>query len=223
MAEISVSLVDSMGDDLTVANVARVSFNRWKEEFDDKDARLIHYLAAHAHTSPFRHTSIQLRCEAPVFLARQLVKHCIGLTWNEVSRRYVDADIEFYTPDSWRSRPTDGIKQGSGTEDLSETIVYDRLTTKDAYVLMLDHSLSLYDGMLKAGVAPEMARMVLPQSMMTTWIWTGSLQAFFHVYELRSGGGAQVEAQEFAQKLKDVIQPLFPHCFEALEENAKTH
>lgn len=226
MSQIKVELLDYMGDDLRVSNVARVSFAKWKEEFDDKDARLIHYLAAHAHTSPFRHTSIQLRCEAPVFLARQLVKHCIGLTWNEVSRRYVDADIEFYTPDSWRSRPTDGIKQGSGEEivpdhklHISSDTAANYLTPKDCMQVCLE----VYKGMLKEGVAPEMARMVLPQSLMTTWIWTGSLQAFFHVYELRSGGGAQVEAQEFAQKLKDVIQPLFPHCFEALEENAKTH
>lgn len=213
MNQIKVELLDSMGDDLTVSNVARVSFAKWKSEFDDKDARLISYLARESHTSPFRHTSIQLRCEAPVFLARQLVKHCIGLTWNEVSRRYVDADIEFYTPDSWRSRPADGIKQGSG--DMHEHNEYFR----DVYSQFCKRALYDYQEMIDAGVAPEMARMVLPQSLMTTWIWTGSLQAFFHVYELRSGGGAQVEAQEFAQKLKDVIQPLFPHCFEALEKH----
>lgn len=217
MSQIKVELLDSMGDDLTVSNVARVSFAKWKSEFDDKDARLIHYLAAHAHTSPFRHTSIQLRCEAPVFLARQLVKHCIGLTWNEVSRRYVDADIEFYIPDSWRSRPTDGIKQGSGKDIECQDFAM------EAYSDAIEKVIFTYDYLLSIGVAPEMARMVLPQSLMTTWIWTGSLQAFFHVYELRSGGGAQVEAQEFAQKLKDVIQPLFPHCFEALESNATPH
>lgn len=220
---IKVELLDSMGDDLRVANTARVSFNKWKEEFDDKDARLIDYLAAHEHLSPFRHTALSLRCKAPVFLARQLGKHQAGLSWNEVSRRYVDVDIEFFVPDSWRSRPVDGIKQGSGDEDLSEAIVYDRLTTKDAYSLYLDHSISLYEGMLAQGVAPEMARMVLPQSMMVDWVWTGNLLSFFHVYRLRSGGGAQEEAKVFAEQLRQVVQPLFPHCWEALESNANPH
>src|SRR5690554_4039549 len=113
-AKIQIELLSHMGDDLTTSNVARVSFNKWKTEFDNKDVSLIHYLASHEHTSPFRHNCIQLRCKAPLFLARQLQKHQAGLSWNEVSRRYVDVDIEFFVPSSWRSRPADGIKQGSG-------------------------------------------------------------------------------------------------------------
>ena len=217
MSDISVQLISSMGDDLAVSNAARVSFNKWKEEFDEQDARLIDYLARHEHLSPFRHTAISIRCKAPVFLCRQLGKHQAGLSWNEVSRRYCDGGIELFVPDSWRSRPVDGIKQGSG--GVHEHNEY----FKDLYSQFCKRALYDYQEMIDAGVAPEMARMVLPQSMMVDWIWTGNLLSFFHVYRMRIGGGAQVEAQEFAQKLKDVIQPLFPHCFEALEENAKTH
>lgn len=217
MTDINVELVDSMGDDLRVANVARVSFNKWKMEFDKGDARLIDYLAAHEHSSPFRHTAISVRCKAPIFLARQLGKHQAGLSWNEVSRRYVDAGVEFFVPDSWRSRPADGIKQGSGgvhenTEYFEE--LYDRYLLKTIIV---------YDEMVRDGVAPEMARMVLPQSMMVDWVWTGNLLSLFHVYRLRAGEGAQVEARDFAEKLKAVIQPIFPHSWGALEENAKAH
>lgn len=225
MSQINIELIDFMGDDLTVSNTARVSFAKWKEEFDDKDARLIDYLAAHEHLSPFRHTAISLRCKAPVFLARQLGKHQAGLSWNEVSRRYVDVDIEFFVPDSWRSRPSDGIKQGSG-----EGVVQRMLSPsgrpgepKDEYKTFLYIAWSLYERMLESGIAPEMARMVLPQSMMVDWVWTGNLLSFFHVYRMRSGEGAQAEAKEFAEKLKGVIQPLFPHCFEALENNAKAN
>jgi thymidylate synthase (FAD) len=104
-----------MGSDLMVSNVARVSFNKWRTEFEPGDAKLINYLADHGHSSPFRHPQIQLRCSVPIFIARQLQKHTVGLTWNEVSRRYVDSDIEFFVPDSWRSRPDASIKQGSGS------------------------------------------------------------------------------------------------------------
>lgn len=217
MNKIHIDYVDHFGDDLRVANVARVSFDNWKEEFDERDAKLIDYLARHEHTSPFRHTAVSVRCYAPVFLARQLQKHVVGLSWNEVSRRYVDTGVEFYVPDSWRSRPVDGIKQGSGDGDLSDSVVYDRLTSKDAYSLLIDHATSLYEGMIEVGVAPEMARMVLPQSMVVSWVWTGSLQAFYHVWRLRSGEGAQVEAKEFAKLLDDVISPLFPHSWSALK------
>lgn len=223
MTSISVELTDKMGDDLAIANAARVSFGKWKEEFDEKDARLIDYLARHEHSSPFRHNAIQLRCKAPVFLARQLGKHQAGLTWNEVSRRYVDVGIEFFVPNSWRSRPTDGMKQGSGKEDLSDSVVYDRLRVSDAYLLLIDHAECLYDGMIKAGIAPEQARMVLPQSMMVEWVWTGNLLSLFHVYRLRSGEGAQEEAKVFAELLKQAVEPIFPHSWKALEENAKAH
>lgn len=212
-AQINVELIDKMGDDLRISNVARVSFGKWKEEIDEKDVKLINYLAKHEHNSPFRHVQISVRCKAPVFLARQLVKHQIGLSWNEISRRYVDSDFEFYVPDAWRKRPEGGIKQGSG----------DVLTDKDGAYLVweqfniaLDGALAAYEAMIKMDVAPEMARMVLPQSMMVDWVWTGSLEAFYHIYRLRSGEGAQEEAKEFAEKLREVIQPLFPNAWNAL-------
>lgn len=217
MADIKVELVDVMGDDLRVANVARVSFNRWKEEFDQKDASLINYLAAHEHTSPFRHTAITVRCSAPVFLARQLGKHQVGLSWNEVSRRYVDADIEFFIPSSWRSRPDNGIKQGSGG------IVEDSEMFKSIYADYLKHSIATYHNMIDCNVAPEMARMVLPQSMMVDWVWTGSLTAFFHIYRLRNGEGSQEEAKQFAKLLEGVVQPIFPHCWKALKNEPETN
>lgn len=217
MTEISVELVDSMGDDLRVANVARVSFNKWKEEFDNKDARLIDYLAAHEHSSPFRHTAISIRCKVPVFLARQLGKHQAGLSWNEVSRRYVDAGIEYYVPDYWRSRPADGIKQGSGGKLVKYESCWGFDYIEEDYAAHLEDCIRLYSNMVDEGVAPEMARMVLPQSMMVDYIWTGNLLAFFHVYRLRAGEGAQVEARDFAEKLKAVIEPIFPYCWRALE------
>lgn len=216
MTNISVEYLDHMGNDLMVSNVARVSFNKWKNELEDGDVKLINYLAAHEHSSPFRHPQIQVRCKAPVFLARQLQKHAVGLTWNEVSRRYVDTDVEFFVPDCWRSRPDGSVKQGSGG------VVEDSWQFTE---LLKDHhqrSLDIYEDMLKVGIAPEMARMVLPQSMMVTWVWTGSLAAFFHVYRLRSGEGAQEEAKEFAQKLEEVIQPIFSHSWKALK-NVETN
>lgn len=211
MAEIKVELVDSMGDDLRVANAARVSFNKWKEELDEGDVGLINYLARHEHSSPFRHTAITLSCKAPVFLARQLGKHQVGLSWNEVSRRYVDAGIELFVPDNWRSRPDGSVKQGSGG------VVEDNDMFKSIYSEYIKHSLATYENMLACNVAPEQARMVLPQSMMVDWIWTGSLTAFFHVWRLRIDSHAQKEAQEFAQKLEEVIQPIFPHSWKALK------
>lgn len=200
-----------MGDDLRVANVARVSFNKWKEEFDVKDARLIDYLARHEHLSPFRHTAISIRCKAPVFLARQLGKHQAGLSWNEVSRRYVDVGIEFFVPDSWRSRPADGIKQGSG--EVSQYTEY----FEDRYSQFLTRAIYEYDEMIEEGIAPEMARMLLPQSMMVSWIWTGNLLSIFHIYRLRAGEGSQLEAKEFAKLLEEIVQPIFPHCWSALK------
>ena len=228
MRQISVELLDYMGGDLSVVNAARVSFNKFKEEFDEKDVGLIHYLAREQHSSPFRHNQLQLRCKVPLFLARQLQKHQAGLSWNEVSRRYVSDGIEFFVPDSWRRRPDDGIKQGSGEGEVTHITLYgaeEAWTSEigDAYQSHFSQSLSLYESMVESGVAPEMARMVLPQSMMIDWVWTGNLLSFFHVYRLRSGGGAQQEAKDFAEKLKQVVQPIFPHSWKALEENAKTH
>lgn len=210
MSKITVELLDSMGDDLRVANVARVSFGKWKEDIDEKDVKLINYLAAHEHNSPFRHVQISVRCKAPLFLARQLVKHCVGLSWNEISRRYVDTNFEFYEPKEWRLRPEGGIKQGSGgVHEASDFI-------SEGYKGYIQEMLQYYNGLLDIGIAPEMARMSLPQSMMVDWVWTGSLEAFYNVHRLRSGEGAQEEAKDFSEQLKQVIEPIFPHCWVAL-------
>lgn len=227
MNQISVTYVDHMGGDLAVVNAARCSFDKYKEQFDDADIGLIKYLARHEHLSPFRHNQIQLRCSVPVFLSRQLQKHQAGLSWNEVSRRYVSTGVEFFVPDSWRSRPSDGIKQGSGTEEVATMYTNEPwqqdLSVKDWYKWYIDEAARYYNELLDRGVAPEMARMVLPQSMMVDWIWTGNLLSFFHVYRMRIGGGAQIEAQEFAEKLQEVVQPLFPHCWSALKNEPQTN
>jgi thymidylate synthase (FAD) len=174
--------------------------------------KLINYLAKHKHTSPFRHNSISVRINVPIFLARQLGKHQVGMSWNEVSRRYVDTDPEFFYP-VWRSKPKGSIKQGSDGKH------YDNSYWLDTYDKHLGYVLDMYKGMLDDGVAPEQARMILPQSMMTQVVWTGSLMAFAHVYLLRIDGHAQVEAQEFARELDKVIRPLYPVSWEALVGN----
>ena len=222
--QIKVELIDHMGSDLSVVNSARVSFDKQVEKVSDGDVKLIKYLANHKHMTPFRHNQIQIRCHAPIFLARQLGKHQAGLSWNEVSRRYVDSEPEFFIPDEWRGRPDGSIKQGSGgvveylkgwSSIVGVSSQWD-MSTNIAY----DHFISVVEDMyrefLEAGVAPEMARMVLPQSMMTSWYWTGNLISFAHVYKERIAEGAQLEAQWFAEDLDKVIRPLFPESWSAL-------
>lgn len=217
MTTIKVELIDKMGDDLRVANVARVSFNKWKEEFDEKDAKLIKFLANHEHETPFRHCQLTLRCEVPIFIARQLGKHQVGMSWNEVSRRYVDNGIEIFKQKEWRKRPEGGIKQGSSEDLVTELGGSPINEVVEGYYT---RSISLYEDMIEAGVAPELARQILPQSMMTTWIWTGSLTSFFHVYRLRIDGHAQVEAQEFAEEIDRIVSEAFPECWKALKERS---
>lgn len=212
MQGINVELLEVMGSDLSTVNAARVSFNKQKTEMDDSDGKLIKYLAEHRHMTPFRHNAIKLRCKAPIFLVRQLGKHQAGLSWNEVSRRYVDYAPEFYVPEVWRARPDGSVKQGSGDTLDNTTSMY----IDDLYADIIRDSKKDYDSMIGAGVAPEMARMVLPQSMLTEWIWTGNLLAFAHVYKERINPGAQLEAQEFAKQLDAVIRPAFPESWAAL-------
>lgn len=206
-----VELIDSAGGDLSVVNSARVSFNKEATEIVEGDERLINYLAKHRHDTPFRHNFIQLRCEVPIFLARQLMKHQAGLTWNEESRRYIDYLPEFYHPNGWRKRPDKSIKQGSGGHHHFSP----RFSRE--YDIYLTKALEFYEDLLDEGVAPEMARMVLPQSMMVNFIWSGNLLAFYHVWNLRSGEGAQEEAREFAELLRKAIEPAFPISWKALE------
>ena len=210
-----VSLIDHMGSDLTVVNAARVSFGKKKTEFTDGDAKLIKYLADHNHWSPFGHCSVQFHIKAPVFVARQLVKHQIGLTWNEISRRYVDFPPEFYDVDVWRGRPVDK-KQGS-SDNTVEWVNRDRRT--DTLKSEVENiALKNYNTMIEAGVAPEQARMILPQSMMTEWYWSGTLYAFARVCNLRCSPDAQLESKEVADKISLHCETLFPHSWVSLRD-----
>lgn len=188
-----------MGSDKTVVNAARVSFNKEISEMRKSDAGLIAYLAEHGHWTPFGHVQLQFRIAAPVFIARQLGKHQVGLVWNEVSRRYVDSDVSFYTPPVWRKK-ADNKKQGSS----DDIIVQDDILFSN-YEKLLKASELLYDTLLAKDAAPEQARMVLPQSMMTEWIWTGSLAAFARIVKLRNHADAQKECQEIAQLISNEI------------------
>lgn len=210
----TVEFVDRMGSDMSIANAARVSFNKVKYDFDESDERLIKYLAKHNHWSPFAHTSIQLRISAPLFIARQLVKHQVGGVWNEVSRRYVDEEPVFYVPEVWRGK-ADNKKQGS-TEGAVEGVSQNSLNLLAE--MSIEGCLDTYLDMLDNGVCPEQARMVLPQNMMTTWIWTGSLMFFHRVYKQRIDEHAQKEVQDVAKAIGDTCSVLFPVSWGALNE-----
>ena len=208
-----------MGSDLSIVNAARVSFNkesdweydikhdgRYNERLSEKDQKLIKYLAAHNHWSPFAHTCLSFRCKAPLFLRSQLVKHSVGGMWNEVSRRYVDEEPEFYFPTSWRGRAENAKQGSSGEVDLPVDFLGQSCCV----------ALGAYQHMLDKGIAPEQARMVLPQNTMTEWIWSGSLAFFARVYKERSNPGAQKEAQEFASLLAKLIPQEYEHSWHAL-------
>ena len=202
-----VELIDYMGTDASVVNAARVSFGKRIKEMSEGDTKLIRYLAKHNHWSPFGHASVQFRIKAPIFVARQLVKHQVGLTWNEISRRYVDYEPEFYEVDSWRGRPINK-KQGSSEEEI-EWI--DRGTRTDSLQSQVETiALKNYNRMLEAGIAPEQARMILPQSMMTEWYWSGTLYAFARICNLRCAEDAQYETRIVANLINDECERLFP-------------
>ena len=196
-----VELLEIMGSDLTVVNSARVSFAMESEEFGSRDKKLIKYLAKHNHWTPFAHVQVQFRVKAPVFVARQLVKHQVGLVWNEVSRRYVDFVPEFHAPEAWRKR-ADNKKQGS-SDEIFEGKQEERWDIK--YWDLMQNAETLYDNMIASGVAPEQARMVLPQSMMTEWYWTGSLAAFARLVKQRVSSDAQYECQRIAEKIDQLL------------------
>ena len=194
----NIQLIDKMGGDLSVVNAARVSFAKKKDVIDKGDEKLIKYLADHDHWSPFGHTTLQFLIKAPVFVARQLVKHQVGLVWNEVSRRYVDNDPEFYMPFIWRGKPVNK-KQGSSSKEIEFDISE-----------VLDKCKGTYNYMLEEGIAPEMARMILPQNMMTEWYWTGSLMAFARVCNLRNKEDSQEETRMITQQMARHLLDHFP-------------
>ena len=218
---IEVTYIDHMGDDLTVVNAARVSFGRKQEALGysgkenerlrpiltDPDVRLINYLAKHKHMSPFGHCFASFHVKAPIFVARQLVKHKF-LRWNEISRRYVDDEPEFYVPKDWRGKALDKKQGSSGVIDID----YDALPSFEY------HAMECYKDLLYLGVAPEQARMVLPQSTMTEWYWSGSLDAFIDMCHLRLKADTQYETQIVATKIAEYLGNMYPISWRALME-----
>ena len=223
MQMIEATYKDHMGSDLTVVNAARVSFGKERKAIGytsidggpdipvlaDMDKKLINYLAKHKHMSPFGHAFVTFHVKAPIFVARQLVKHKF-LRWNEISRRYVDSDPEFYLPDEWRGRSEDK-KQGS------DGVIYPLSGSENEFVNYT--ALRVYKELLEEGVAPEQARMVLPQSTMTEWYWSGSLDAFADMCNLRCKNDTQYETRVVANKISEKLLDLFPVSWEALKEN----
>lgn len=219
----SVELISHMGDDLMVVNAARVSMAKESEwelkpaprgmlselELTERDKKLIKYLAKHKHWTPFSHPQVQLRIKMPIFVARQWFKHMVGFTRNEVSRRYVDTTPEMYIPTEWRKR-AESVKQGSSDETFKVKGM--PFPVRD----MVGDMVFLYEDMLAAGICPEQARMVLPQSMYTEFIETGSLAAFARLAGLRLDPHAQKEIQWYAQVIDSIMGQLFPVSWEAL-------
>ena len=206
----SVDLINFMGTDKTVVDAARVSFNKQTKWDEKKDTKLIRYLAKHNHWSPFSHAFATFKIKAPIFVARQLVKHQVGLAWNEVSRRYVDSEVEIYTPGIWRGRPLNA-KQGSG-----DALRYKDQILDYVYDDAIHHAKSAYNYLLSNGVAPEQARAVLPLSAMTEWYWSGSLYAFARVCVLRLAKDAQKETRDVAEGINSSLCRLFPVSWKEL-------
>jgi len=223
---IKVTYIDHMGSDLSVVNAARVSFGKSSKmdmsdqwgppKLKDKDAKLIKYLAKHKHMSPFGHAFASFHVKAPIFVARQLVKHKF-LRWNEISRRYVDDEPEFYEPDEWRGRANDK-KQGSTgvVEDVNTSIIVTDVYGEYIYADYKDIAADTYNELICQGVAPEQARMVLPQSTMTEWYWSGSLDAFMDMCNLRCKLDTQYETRLVAEYILSEMINLFPVSVEAL-------
>ena len=231
---IETTYVDHMGSDLSVVNAARVSFGK-KSQFEgrvggpnvlsQRDAKLIRYLAKHKHLSPFGHAFASFHVKAPIFVARQLVKHKF-LRWNEISRRYVDDEPEFYVPESWRGRSADKKQGSEGVVDTGSITnmgePYEGNFAKETMKEYIEEESLLlgkfYERLLKVGVAPEMARMTLPQSTLTEWYWSGSLDAFADMCRLRLPSDTQQETRVVAQQISGVMGKIFPVSWGALTE-----
>ena len=202
--------------DLLVVNAARCSFDKQQEIYDEKkDSKLINYLAKHGHVLPFRHPVATLRITCPIFVLRQLGKHQVGFSWSEVSRRYIKTEPEFHVPWKFRARP-DNVKQGSIDEEPKggNTDARVRVGIANKYALQE------YSNLLEMGVCPEQARMVLPQSMYTTCVVTGTLLGWHHLYTLRTEKHTQKETVEFAKAIGIIMEELFPVSWRALCEHS---
>ena len=246
-----VELVDYMGSDLSVVNSARVSFNKKSKakssevkkislygsgeveveipKLKERDEKLIRYLARHQHWTPFAHTCVTFHIKAPMFVARQLQKHQIGLVWNEVSRRYIKEDPEFYIPEEWRYQ-AENVKQGSSDESIKTNDLDDIIKKEynnendllDDLVLtpseIAEDSKSTYKSLLDVGICPEQARMVLPQNTYTEWYWTGSLFAFARVCKLRCAKDTQKETRDVANEILSLCSEIYPVSWKYLTE-----
>jgi thymidylate synthase (FAD) len=258
---VKVEYVEHMGSDLSVVNAARVSFDKVSEyKYDEQgqqylteaDSKLIKYLAKHQHWTPFAHTAVKFRIKAPIFVARQLVKHQIGLVWNEKSRRYVTDTPEFFMPPQWR-KSAENVKQGSSDEristlketvnfredgfpDYEKPIYIHRVDPVEIYNCGETHSVyeysftdiaeqiyqlteKAYTRMIAEGVCAEQARMILPQALYTEWVWTGNVQSFARVCNLRLDPHTQLETRLIAKKISDIMEVLYPVSWEALRKN----
>lgn len=236
----SVELIDHMGSDLSVVNAARVSFSKeseWDYEarsaeewgtvidkrLSSRDTKLINYLARENHWTPFGQANVKFRIKMPIFVARQAMRSNVGIVWNEESRRYIDSEPEFYEPDVWRGRPKGSIKQGSGETCFPSLTDYYRGPVYSVYGPVStcigeyeDVALDQYQKLLDFGVAPEMARMILPQSTYTTVVANFTLAAAARFCGLRSDSHAQLEIQEYSNAMSELIEPLFPVSWVAL-------
>jgi len=228
-----VDFIDKMGSDLTVANAARVSFDKqstWDYDYEEDvdpdirtisdqytpclkegDKKLINFLARENHWTPFGHCSLQFRIKAPIFVSRQLGKHQVGLVWNEISRRYVDSDPEFYFPEKWRKKNPDK-KQGSYEDEFVNLTFAEECQPK----AVVNMARELYHAMIDMGVCAEQARMILPQNMYTEWYWSGTLFAFARVCKLRLKKDTQKETRDIADQINNLAEKHFPVSWKAL-------
>jgi len=214
-----IEVIDTLGDDLTVVNSARVSFGKRKEKFDKSDARLVRYLAKYKHYSPFRHLQIQFHIKAPEFVMRQWYKHVVGIettsnsstkdhAWNEISGRYVPVQ-DYYEPSVWRKQSDDNKQASEGVlDDLQQARM------NDAYNELMRNVRMTYDKMVNAGMAKEQARIILPLNQYTEVYWTASFQAVMNFIELRNEKTAQIEIQEYAKVLLGLLFESFPKTTE---------
>ena len=210
-----IEVVDKLGDDLTVVNSARVSFGKRKEVWDEKDAKLVRYLAKNKHFSPFRHLQIQLNIKAPEFVMRQLFRHVVGIEatsnyptkdtpWNEISGRYVPVK-EYYYPEVWRKQSQDNKQASEGKLD------YDgQETASSLYRTGINETKRIYEELVNLGVAKEQARSILPLSQYTQVWWTASFQSIMNFIDLRDEKTAQWEIQQYAKVLKEIMLEVFP-------------
>jgi thymidylate synthase (FAD) len=223
-----IELVQHMGEDITVVNSARVSFGVHKDEMDDKDKKLVNYLIKHKHTSTLEHNIATFRIKAPLFVRSQHHRH---RTWsyNEISRRYTDADIEFYEPSSFRTQHKSN-RQASNTEDTINPLLSFKssvssnpltLTSSDAIIKHHKESLDLFDKLLAAGVCREQARGVLPQNLYTEYYATANLNNILKFIDLRTHEGAQWEIQKLAESMLEIIQDIWPVTVESYRQNKK--